>query len=356
MAVTTYGVNDSLTNKLWAKTLDSEMLKETFFGRFMGESASNMIQLKSELQKSAGDRVTVGLRMQLTGEGATEAQVMEGNEEALTTYSDDLYINELVHAVRHKGDYSIDSQRVLFSMREEAKDGLKDWFAAKFDQAMFYHLAGYTLATDARQIGNNAVSAAAASRIVRATGSDDATVNGSSGSIMTLTMIDKCVEAAKTATPLIRPVSVEGQKKFLMFLHPYQVYDLRTNTNAGQWLDIQKAVYMGSRKSNPIYDGSLGEYNNVILYESTRLPNGISNAGAQQTSTRRAVFCGAQAGLVGFGQKFSEGRKFRWVEDSFDYGRELGVSAQTVWGIKKARFNSVDFGAIACTTYAVAHT
>jgi hypothetical protein len=31
------------------------------------------------------------------------------------------------------------------------------------------------------------------------------------------------------------------------------------------------------------------------------------------------------------------------------------VSTQTIWGLKKATFNSEDFGTIVATTYAAAH-
>jgi len=48
MATTSYGVNDSLSNKLWAKKLSAEALKETYFGKFMGDSSDNMIHMKSE--------------------------------------------------------------------------------------------------------------------------------------------------------------------------------------------------------------------------------------------------------------------------------------------------------------------
>lgn len=358
MAVTTYGVNDALSNKLWAKKLTVEALKETYFGRFIGTSASSMIHMKTETSKGAGDQVTFGLRTQLAGDGVTEGQALEGNEEALTTYSDALLINELMHAVRVKGETSIDAQRVPFNLREEAKDGLKDWFANRFDTVMFNHLCGYTPETRATYIGNNAIVAPASSRIVRATGSDDATVNSATTAVMNLNLIDKCVEAAKVSTPLIRPIRVNGESMFVMFLHPYQVYDLRTNTSTGQWLDIQKAAMAGGKtgdSSSPIFSGALGVYNNVVLHEATRITNGVSNAGAAQTSTRRAVFCGAQAGAIAYGQKYTEGANYKWVEDHFDYERELGVSAQTVFGMKKVRFNSVDFGAIVATTYAVAH-
>ncbi len=40
----------------------------------------------------------------------------------------------------------------------------------------------------------------------------------------------------------------------------------------------------------------------------------------------------------------------------FDHKRRLEVSALAVWGIKKARFNSIDYGVIVGSTYANAHT
>jgi N4-gp56 family major capsid protein len=353
--VTTYGVNDALSNKLWAKKLNVEALKQTYFGKFMGEGSSNMIQIRSELEKNAGDKVTVGLRVQLNGDGVTEGQVLNGNEEQLSTYSDSIVINELSHAVRVRNKNTIDAQRVPFNLRSEAKDGLNDWFSNRFDTCMANHLAGNTLVTDPRYSGNNAITAP--TNIYRkGAATDDATINADNTAIMNLAVIDALVERAGTASPLVRPIMVGGEKKFVMFLHDYQVTDLRTNTNSGQWLDIQKAALAGGVGSkSPIYTGALGEYNGVVLHKWNRLPFGISNAGAVQTSTRRAVFCGAQAAAVGFGKEFSKGSHFKWIEELFDYERELGVSSQTVWGIKKTVFNSQDFGALVATTYAVAH-
>ena len=131
---------------------------------------------------------------------------------------------------------------------------------------------------------------------------------------------------------------------------------MRINTNAGQWLDIEKAALAGGAGSkSTIYTGAIGEYNGVVLHKWNRLPMGISNAGVQQTSTRRAVLCGAQAAAVGFGKENSKSSHFIWIEDLFDYERELGISAQVVWGIKKSVFNAKDFGVVVATTYAVAH-
>lgn len=355
MSGTTYGVNDTLSNKLWAKKLNAEMLKTTWFGKFMGADSDNMIQLKPELSSSAGDRITIGLRVQMTGDGATEGQTLAGNEEALSTYSDNLTINELAHAVRVRNKNTIDAQRVPFTLRNEGKLGLKDWFTNRFDTVMFNHLCGNTLVTDPRYTGNNAI--VTPTRFFRPGGAtDDATINADSSKTFNLQYIDTMVERANVAAPLIRPLMVNGEKKFLVFLHDYQVTDMRTSTSTGQWLDIQKAALAGGAASkSPIYSGALGEYNDCILHKSNRITTGISNAGVAQTSTRRAVLCGAQAAAVGFGKEFSSGTHYKWIEELFDYERELGVSAQTVWGIKKSIFNSLDFGVVTATTFAVAH-
>ena len=306
MSVTSYGVNHTLSNKLWAKKLNVEALKETYFGKFMGEGSSNMIQLKTDFEQNAGDKITIGLRVQLNGDGVTEGQTLQGNEEDLTTYNDALVINELAHAVRVKNKNSIDAQRVPFNLRSEAKDGLNDWYGNRFDTCMANQLAGNTLVIDPRYTGNNGITAP--TNIYRPGGlADDAAVNADNTKTMKLTFLDHMVERAGTMSPMIRPIKIGGEKKYLAFLHDFQVTDLRTDAGAGQWLDIQKAALAGGAGSkSPIYTGALGEYNNVVLHKWNRLPFGISNANAYQTSTRRGVFAGAQAAAVGFGKEFSK--------------------------------------------------
>lgn len=142
MADTTYGVNHPMAVKLWSAKLMVEALKETYVSRFMGTSKDSLVYIKKELNKSAGDRIRVGLRMQLTGEGIIGDGTLEGNEEALTIYTDDLLIDQLRHAVRTAGKAS--EQRVPFNMRDEALDGLRDWWAGKIDQAFFNQISGNT--------------------------------------------------------------------------------------------------------------------------------------------------------------------------------------------------------------------
>lgn len=360
MSSTTYGVNDAYAVKLWAKKLGVEALKETYIGRFIGEDANSLIHLKNEIQKSSGDRLTFGLRMIPTGDGVTENQVLEGNEESLTTYSDALLINELHHAIRVRSENTIDQERVPYNLRDEAKNALKDWFSDRYDQIFFNHICGFTPETRITYTGNNAILAPSAGRIIRAGSglTDDNSLNAVSQNF-SLDLIDRAVERAKLATPLIRPIKMDGKDKWVMFLHPTQVTALRTNTNAGQWLDITKAALMGGNSNGAnIYTGALGEYNGVVLHESVRVRAGVSNAGVAVANTRRAVLCGAQSAAIGFGGMVKNEQRFKWVESLFDYERELGVSGQAIMGLKKTQYpingTATDFGTIVVSTFAQA--
>lgn len=354
MATTAYGVNDPLAVKLWSKKLAVEALKETYFGRFIGDSSDSLIQTKTETSKSAGDKITVGLRMQLTGAGVQGDGTLEGNEEALVTYSDSILLDQLRHAVRSSGRVS--EQRVPFDLRQESLDGMADWWSDKLDTSFFNQICGNTAESDTKATGNQAATAPDADHHLWA-GSATNDQSLTSNDVFTLALIDKCVEQAKTLTPAIRPLKHEGQDYYCMFLHPYQVTDLRTDAaTAGNWLDIQKAAMSGGQvKDNPIFSGSLGVYNGVILHEAVRVTPGVhSSNGTAVANTRRAVFCGAQAAMIGFGQDNGP-EKFTWVEELFDYENQLGVSAGAIYGLKKSRFNSKDFAAVVTATYAAAH-
>jgi N4-gp56 family major capsid protein len=356
MATTAYGVNNPLAVKLWSRKLFHEALKQCWMSKFIGDTSDSMIHKLDDTQKGPGDRITVGLRMQLTGNGIEGDGTLEGNEEALSTYSDNLLLNQLRHAVRSDGKMS--EQRIPFSIREEARMGLQDWWADRIDTALINQLTGNTGVSDTRFTGHNAAVAPSTANIVYGDGrtTEALVASASASAVMALKYIDYAVANAKSLTPAIRPIKVNGEDKYVMFLHPYQVVDLRTNSSTGQWLDIQKAAMQGGQISkNPIYSGALGEYNGVVLHESTRIPRTTNSATFTTTNNEgvyRAVFCGAQAATLAFGQNASE-NKMSWNEELFDYGNQLGVSAGMIWGTKKCVFNSLDFGTIVIPTYSI---
>lgn len=239
MAVTRYGVGDSLTAKRWSRILAAEVLVATEIAPLIGESASSIIHLKTEPKKEKGDRVTFGLRMQLTGDGKSEGESLEGNEESLTTYSDDLTLTELRHAVAVKGEDTIDNQRILFDTRKEARAGLKDWYAKRVSIGAFLHLCGYTGSTYTHRgmtidrtkavynLGNTVTAHTSSRRLWAAAGSGESNTadeNLESDDTFDLRMIDYAKELARTATMPIRPVNIDGEEVFVAYLHPYTVH------------------------------------------------------------------------------------------------------------------------------------
>jgi N4-gp56 family major capsid protein len=359
MAVTSYGVNDPLAVKVWSKRLSIEVLKNTWASRFMGTSSASVIQIKDELQKGSGDKITYGLRMQLSGTGVLGDGTLEGNEESLTTYSDAVVLNQLRHAVRSAGRMS--QQRVPFNIRDEALSGLRDWWADRLDYSFFNQICGYTPQTQVQWTGlqapiapDNAVGTGHYLNSFSPSSVQDQDITSTFTYVLTL--IDRAVERARTLVPAIRPVKVDGKDYWVTFLHPYQVTDLRTNTATGQWLDIQKAAMTGGEiEDNPIFDGALGVYNGAILHSDYRVAQGVNLGTGQPISTvRRAVLCGAQACMLAYGRDNGPER-YTWVEELFDYENELGVSAGLIFGLKKTNFNSMDFATVVTASYAAAH-
>ena len=358
MATTDYPVGHALAVSHWSSDLMKEALKRTSFLQFTGRGSDSLCQVKTEMQKKqGGDNVTFGLRMQLQGAGVQGDGTLEGNEEALVTYSDQLYIDQLRHAVRSGGKMS--EQRVPFSVREEARDGLADWWADRMDRAFFTQLGGDAYSTtygsdvkySGMQVAVDPIAASDTDHILYPDNdTSEATVASSSASsIFKLTIIDAFVAKAQTMSPPIRPLMINGEKHWVLFMHPFQVKDMRTSTDTGQWQDIQKAAMTGGQVSgNPIFTGSLGMYNNVIMHQNSRVPNG--NVTPSAGSVKRAIFCGAQAMCWGFG-KGDGPTRMSWVESLFDYENQLGVAAGCKWGLKKTRFNSKDFSTVITPTY-----
>ena len=369
MTTTTYARTDALTAEHWSRRLAHEVSKATPIAPLIGSGPDSIIQLKTETQKSKGDQITFGLRTQLTGAGVTEGTTLEGNEESLTTYSESLIINEINHAVRVAADDTISAQRVKHSLREEAIMGLKDWYADRLSLMFFLQVCGYTptsITFEGETVslknvhwGHNTPTAASTDRIIRKSGAaNDQSLTSSD--TFTLDLVDKAKEMARVANPRIRPIRVDGGDHYVMYLHPYQVTDMRTNTSDGQWLDIQKAAEKRGR-NNAIFTGALGVYNGVILRESEHVTTGVDSSDtSEESDVRRAVLLGAQACVAAFGQNRGP-TKYTMVEKNFDYDRELGVACKTIMGMKKVQFSTnsgtdSDFGSVVVSTYAAAHT
>jgi N4-gp56 family major capsid protein len=342
-------VNSPETVKLWSRKLTIEALKETWYQMLHSENSEGVIYVKDELNKSEGDRVRCILRMQMSQAGIAGDNTGEGNEEAIQTFTDDLFINQLRFLARSTGRMT--SQRIPFSTREQMMDGLADLWRDRMDTWVMNCLTSNTAQTDTRYTGHNAVVTADSShQIFAGVATAESNLSADSSQIFSLAMIDRAKLRAMTVTPVIREPRVGGKKRYVMFITPEQHFDLRRNTSTNEYIDITKSVEGEWRAgSNPLFAGGtyLGQYNGVGLYESFRLPRITTGGGANQGG--RAVLCGAQALVASFGRGNGP-EKFTWVEEMFDYENSLGIAAGSISGMKATRYNSQDFAKIICST------
>ena len=358
MAVTSYSASDDRVQKLWSKKVQTEALISSDFGRFCDTSDSALGMIFEETSKDAGDQVRYPLVNLLEGDGTTENETLEGNEEAITSHTDTLVINKLRHATR--AEVTITDQRIPWDLGAQHARLLTLWWKERFDTIVANHLCGYNLETRGKYVGFNAVSAPSSGRIIRANGTDDDSL--SSSHVFTLSLIDQARELATTGgssgLPPIRPIKASmaggGSKDmYVCFLHPTQVTSIRTTSSNNVWRDIQLNLLAGGydKSSNPIFNRALGVYGDTILIESKYMRGGITNAGAAKANTRRAVFAGAHAISLAFGKGYSkDAGKVR--DETFDYGDQYAKSLTNVFGLKATRFNSNDYGKIVISTYA----
>lgn len=358
MATTDFPLNHPLAVRLWKKAVWAQSINENPLSQFVSESKNALIYQHNDLEKSKGSRLTYGIRRLMTARGVSGDNILEGNEEALNFFNDDIFIDQLRHATRSGGKMS--EQRVPFNLRNEGTDALGLWMADRNHLAMMNHLCGNTAQSDTAFTGFNSVTAIDTNHVIA---DSDRTIGdqslSTSANVFDIRLIDSCLVRAKTLRFLsatesnIRPIRVDGKPKYVMFLHPTQVRDLRTRTDAGQWLDITKAVFNAAKNDNPIYSGAIGEYNGVVLHESVHVQNGIdSTTGASVANTRRAVFCGAQSLCIAYGGD-GESAATDYREEMFDYGNQLGIAAGLIYGIKAATFNSTQsHGRIVVPTFA----
>jgi len=317
----------------WAKQLWYEAAKEIYFSRFMGEGPNFMISTKNELAAQKGDDITVGLVTNLSGDGVTNDDMLEGNEEKMNTYDMNITINQKRNAVRNEGDF--DDKRVLYSFRKEAKELLKIWLAEHIDSAMFTVLGASPTRTYRADNGGDSVNtrlneATTATNLVAADVSTPADISA----MKTAAMKPKGANELK-----IRPIRYEGKNHYILLITPEQGYDLKRNS---EWLQAQREANVRGRK-NPIFTGAFGMFDDVIIHTHENVTVS-AEYGSGSVYGAQALFMGAQAGV------FASGGRPQWVEKKFDYGNKLGIAGGRIYGVKKSIFNSEDFGIIAYYT------
>lgn len=365
MAQTTIARTAKMSNKAWSSGLFIDINRKSYWDRkFIAASDNAIIQRLTDLERSPGDNISFDLVVQLRGKPTTGDNRLAGKEEALRFYSDEVNIDQTRHAVSLAGRMS--RKRVIHNLRIIGKDRLSDYWAKYFDELRFIYIAGARginedFIEDTTFVGHaaNTISAPDAGHLLYGgDATSKATIDKTD--VMTADVIRKAatyatmIQAVNPDLANMVPVQVGGEEHFICVMSPWQSYDLKQDTGATGWLEITKAAAGAEGRASPLFRGTLGMIDNVVLHEHQKVIR-FSDYGADGTvRAARAMLMGRQAGVEAYGTSegmSSQGRMF-WEEDLLDYGNEPTIAAGAILGVKKASFNGYDFGVLAIDTAA----
>lgn len=311
---TEFGTGAAEAVKRWATEVWREAPAEMMWGKFVTKDSNGIIQEKSnELEGKPGDEMTFSLSRKLVGEGVTDDEDLENQEEQLPYYSDTVVLSQRRNAVRLKGRMS--ERRTAFNQRQDAKDHLKTWLAEAVDDDIYTKFS--TSPAASRQVypaGITAVSGLANANVIAPV------------------IIDRTVAKAKKASPKVYPVRVAGRDWYVLILHTDVAYDLEQDAT---WHAAQRDANVRGDE-NPIFTGRLGFWRGCVVHEHEKVPVAVDGGAGGNVPWASNMFLGQKAGLLAWGM-----RAEAW-EKEFDYGAKVGFAIGAIWGFTKAVFNALD--------------
>lgn len=359
---TTVAVNSPQARKLWGAATAVAVTKNSYWQkRFIGKGQNNIIEQKVDLEGEDGDEIRFDLRMPLRGEMTYGDDVVEGREEDLKFHQDKVLIDQARKGA--SGGGKMTRKRTIHDMRKHARDATADYISEWLDEGFFVYLSGDS--TFSATNPDKKHTGPFAGNPVTAPDSAHMMYGGAATSKATLTAADKMsvklIERAAVKPKMIAtmdpeavrmmPVTVEGEKRFVMLMSPFQGHDLRTETGDLSWSKIQQALATSLGRNSPICMGGFGKINDIILHEHENVRLfGDYGAGAN-VKAGRSLLLGRQAGVVAYGAS-GGGARYSWVEQKTDAENRISIYAGVIMGMKKSTFNGRDFSVVAIDTAA----
>ena len=380
MALTNFASLTSNQLTAWSRDFWQVARNMSFINQFAGSGQNAMVQRITELTRSEkGTKAVITLLADMTGDGVTGDNTLEGNEEALRAYDITVELDQLRFANRIAGRLA--DQKSVVNFREQSRDALAYAMADRMDQLAFLTLSGiaYTsktngaLRTTSSTTGLELVDLEFASDVSAPTTNRhrrwDATSGLVAGDTTATAAADKisyeCIVNLKAYAKdnYIRGLRGAGNEEvFHLFLTPQQMASLKLDSDF--LANVRNAGIRGP--SNGLFAGTsslmvdgvmVHEFRHVFSTEGATAGTS-SNAGAAgykwganaDVDGARALFCGAQAlAMADIGNP-------EIVEDTFDYSNQAGISIGKIFGLRKPKYNSdynggvEDFGVITLDT------
>lgn len=327
-----------LTPQQWDDKFFMEYVREQRFKRYMGTDENSIIQLKENLTKAKGDKITFASVRKLSGNGVTGNGTLEGNEEALDSRSMYVTVAPLRHAVAVT---EWDEQKSAIDLRDAAKMALKLWMMEQMRDDIIAALGSingvaYASASEAEKdawLVDNSDRVLFGAAKSNASSNDHSTSLGnvdSTSDKLTPDAVSLMKRIAQTASPAIRPIRLnEDEEWFVLFVNSRSFRDFALNSTVTQANRDARVRGM----DNPLFTGGSLVWDGVIVREIPEIAV-LSGVGASSIDVGPAYLCGAQAVGVGWAQRT------RTRTDTRDYGFVNGVAIGEMRGIEKLKFGT----------------
>ena len=328
-----------LTVQQWDEKFFTEFLSGNRFTKEMGTNMNSMIQVKEDLTKKKGDKITFALINKLANAATTGSSTLEGNEEDMTSRSHAVTVDQRRNAVRVA---LMEEQQSAIPLRNAARPALMDWKMEDFRDQIIAEMGSIngTAYASAGEAAKDAWLVDNADRVLFGAllynGSSGGDHSAGLGNIdntadkLTSSAVSFLKRIAKTASPKIRPMRVNGDEQwYTLYVGSLVFRDLQTDTTI---LSATREAWTRG-PANPLFTGGDLIYDGVIIKEVEDFPV-LTGVGAGSIDVSRAVLCGAQAIGVGIAKRPET------VDEDFDYKDKMGIAVREVIGVEKMTFGS----------------
>lgn len=355
-----------LTVEQWDSQFFTEYVRQNRFKRYMGTNTNSIIQIKEDLTKKKGDRITLPLVDKLSGAGRTGNQVLDGYEENLEQHGFSIPVSTLRNGVVVTDE---EEQFNAIDLRNAAREQLKTWAMQQlrggrganskvgiieamgavqddgtyvnYDDATESQKDNWLTANNDRILFGNATSNTSAGDHSASLANVDSTDDTCDAEIISLAK-----RLAQDADPHIRPVTVDEDAEFFVAFAGSRAFrDLKNDStiqNANREAWSRMSGFGQQRGQNPLFRGGDLVYDGVIIREIPEIPV-LSGVGNSSIDVDRVFLCGAQAVGVAWA------KRTRSVTEEKDYKFRHGVGIHEMRGVRKLFFNNVQHGV--CTIY-----
>ena len=390
MALTNFSALLTEEKKVWSRDVWKVARNNSFVFKFAGTSINSPVHRITELTKTErGEMAVIPLVTDLEGDGVTGDNVLWDKEEELKAYDETIVIDQLRNANKHKG--RMEHQKTVINFREQSRDKLGYWLGDRIDQMGFLTLSGidyrlrnnggfragfahngtdFTRNTTTAPVGQALIDLSYASDVTAPTSNRHFRWNGTAKDLVAANtsavaaadrpsygMLVEMKALAKDQ--YIRGVrSGGGDELYHVFMTPQGLAKLKLDADF-----LANVRHAGARGgSNPIFSGAIVTVDGLVIHEFRHVFNtkgATAGAGAGDTGKvgfkwgvnaqvdgQRTIMLGAQAlGIADLGTPY-------WVEETWDYDNQHGISIGKIMGLKKPQFHSIytgqkeDFGVI----------